>query len=468
MTSIHYKSALELVGLIRSKDLSPVELMEETLRRIEAVNPALNAFVAMRAEQAMEEAKGLGERIASGIDPGPLAGIPVGVKDLEDVRGMVTSFGSIPYKDNVAHQDSVQVARLRSAGAIIVGKTNSPEFGFTGFTKNRLYGVTRNPWNRERTPGGSSGGAAAAIAAGMIPLATGSDAGGSIRIPACYSGCFGLKPTYGRIPLGPVPLLHMTRTWFLGPLTSSVGDAALYLDCVAGYHPADPGSLTSPGFSYLKSLNNLPPGLKIGFSPTLGYARVQKEIMALVEKAANSFDQMGHHVEIWDGKLPEVSQAWSDLMNWEIYGQIHQDLERIRPELGRTLVKSLDGARDLSIHDYLKIQEIRTELNRVLWEYFERFDLLLTPTMPTEAFAAKGPPPTEIDGHPIPLLGAVAFTYPFNLSGHPAATVRAGLTESGLPAGLQLIGPRHRDDLVLQAAYAYEQACPWNDHWPDA
>nr|MBC8179060.1 amidase [Candidatus Desulfacyla euxinica] len=430
------------------------------------VNPALNAFVAMRAEQATEEAKELGERIASGMDPGPLAGIPLGVKDLEDVRGMVTSFGSIPYKDNVAHQDSVQVARLRSAGAIIVGKTNTPEFGFTGFTKNRLYGVTRNPWNRERTPGGSSGGAAAAIAAGMVPLVTGSDAGGSIRIPACYSGCFGLKPTYGRIPLGPVALLHMTRTWTLGPLTRSVGDAALYLDCVAGYHPADPGSLPPPGVSYLEALKNLPKNLKIGFSPTLGYARVQKEIMALVEKAANSFEQMGHHVEIWDGKLPEVSQAWSDLMNWELYGQIHQDLERIRPELGRTLAKSLDSARDLSIHDYLKIQEIRTELNRVLWEYFERFDLLLTPTMPTEAFAAKGPPPPEIDGHPIPLLGAVAFTYPFNLSGHPAATVRAGVTESGLPAGLQLIGPRYRDDLVLQAAYAYEQACPWNE-WPD-
>ena len=466
MTSMHYKSALELTGLIRSKDLSPVELMEETLHRIEAVNPALNAFVAMRAEQATEEAKELGERIASGMDPGPLAGIPLGVKDLEDVKGMVTSFGSIPYKDNAVYQDSVQVARLRRAGAIIVGKTNTPEFGFTGFTKNRLYGVTRNPWNRERTPGGSSGGAAAAIAAGMVPLVTGSDAGGSIRIPACYSGCFGLKPTYGRIPLGPVALLHMTRTWTLGPLTRSVGDAALYLDCVAGYHPADPGSLPPPGVSYLEALKNLPKNLKIGFSPTLGYARVQKEIMALVEKAANSFEQMGHHVEIWDGKLPEVSQAWSDLMNWELYGQIHQDLERIRPELGRTLAKSLDSARDLSIHDYLKIQEIRTELNRVLWEYFERFDLLLTPTMPTEAFAAKGPPPPEIDGHPIPLLGAVAFTYPFNLSGHPAATVRAGVTESGLPAGLQLIGPRYRDDLVLQAAYAYEQACPWNE-WPD-
>ena len=467
MTSTHYKPASELVKLIRSKALSPVELMEETLKRIEAINPSLNAFVSLRAEEAMEEAKQLGERIANGADPGPLGGIPLGVKDLEDVEGMVTSFGSIPYKDNVAYRDSVQVARLRRAGAIIVGKTNTPEFGFTGFTKNRLYGVTRNPWNRERTPGGSSGGSASAVSSGMIPLATGSDAGGSIRIPACYSGCFGLKPTFGRIPLGPVKRLYMTRTWTLGPLTGSVADAALYLDCAAGYHPEDPDSIPSPPLSYVDSLKDLPENLRIGFSPTLGYARVQKEVMTLAEKAVNSFEEMGHMVDIWDGELPDVSQAWSDLMNWELYGQLHHDLKRIRPELGRTLVQSLDSVKNLSINDRLKIQEIRSALNRVLRDYFERFDLLMTPTMPTEAFAAKGPPPAEVDGHPIPLLGAVAFTYPFNLSGHPAATVRSGLTGSGLPAGLQIVGPRYRDDRVLQASYLYEQAFPWNNHWPD-
>jgi aspartyl-tRNA(Asn)/glutamyl-tRNA(Gln) amidotransferase subunit A len=224
---------------------------------------------------------------------------------------------------------------------------------------------------------------------------------------------------------------------------------------VAGYHPADPDSLPPQSLSYVECLNMVPKALRIGFSPTLGYARVQKDVMSLVEKAVKSFEQMGHTVEIWNGKLSDVSQAWSELMTCEIYAQVHQDLERIRPEMGRTLVKSLDH------------QKIRTELNRTLRGVFDRFDLLLTPTMPTEAFAAKGPPPTEIDGQPIPLLGAVAFTYPFNLSGHPAATVRVGLTNVGLPAGLQIIGPRHRDDLVLQAAYAYEQAYPWNDYWPD-
>jgi len=459
--------AVDLANLIRSKDLSPVELMEKTLNRIEEVNPGINAFVAVRAEEAMAEAKAMADRIARGEDPGPLAGIPIGVKDLEDAKGMVTSFGSIPFKDNLARQDSLQVARLRAAGAIVVGKTNTPEFGFTGFTKNRLFGVTRNPWNTERTPGGSSGGSAAAVASGMVPLATGSDAGGSIRIPACYSGCFGFKPSYGRVPLGPVHVHHISRTLTQGPLSRTVEDAALYLDCVAGYHPVDPDSLPLPGLSYLKCLDDRPLPLKIGFSPTLGYARVQHDIMALVEDAARQFEKMGHGLEIWDGGIPEVGQAWSELTSCDIYAQIHRDLEKFRPELGKTLVISLDHAKGLSLDNQIKNQAIRSDLNRALREFFDRFDLLLTPTMPTEAFAAKGPPPQEINGHPIPLLGAVAFTYPFNLSGHPAATVRAGLTDTGLPAGLQIVGPRHRDDLVLKAAYAYEQACPWNDLWPD-
>jgi len=463
---IHYMSATELVALIRARKISPVEVMETTLERIEAVNPLINAFVALRPDQAMEEARDLEARIARGMAPGPLAGIPIGVKDLEDVEGMVTSFGSIPYKDNLSDHDSVQVSRLRQAGAIVVGKTNTPEFGFTGFTKNRLYGVTRNPWNPERTPGGSSGGSAAAVAAGMVPLATGSDAGGSIRIPACYSGCFGIKPTYGRIPFGAVKRLYTTRTWTLGPLSRTVEDAALYLDCTAGAHAADPEALPVPAVAYTEILKTPLKRLKIAFSPDLGYARVQKEVMTLVEKAATSFEEMGHHVEIWKGSLPDVGQAWSDLMNRELYGQLYDDLERIRPDLGRTLVRSLDSVKNRSLADRVRTQEIRSQLNQALWDVFEEFDLLLTPAMPTDAFGAKGPPPAEIDGHPIPLLGAVAFTYPFNLSGHPAATVRAGLTRSGLPAGLQIIGPRHRDDRILQAARLYEEASPWDDQWP--
>ncbi|MGD2125679.1 MAG: amidase [Desulfobacteraceae bacterium] len=467
MSSIHSKSAMELVNLIKSKEISPAELMEETLKRIEAVNPVLNAFVCMRVEEAMDEAREMTERITSGEEAGPLAGIPIGVKDMEDVKGMVTSFGSVPYKNNVAKWDSTQVARLKAAGAIVLGKTNTPEFGFTGFTKNLLYGVTKNPWNTGRTPGGSSGGSAAAVAGGMVPLCTGSDSGGSIRIPASYSGCFGLKTSFGRIPSGPSPFLQMYHFMSLGPLTRSVRDAALYLDCVAGYHPSDPDSLPPPGLSYLKCLDTIPKGLTIAFSPTLGYARVQRDVMARVEEAVKSFEQMGHKVELWEGALPDVADTWNNLMNSELYALVHQRLDKNRNHMGRTLVKALDDVQSFSLKDLVEAQTLRTNLNRVLWELFEAYDLLLTPTMPTEAFAAKGPPPSEIEGQPIPLLWAVAFTYPFNLSGHPAASVPAGLTDNRLPAGLQIIGPHHRDDLVLQMAFAYEQMRPWNDQWPD-
>ncbi len=467
MQSLLTKSALELAGLIRSRQLSPVELMEATLRRIEAVNPHINAFVALRAEEALAEAKKLAAAIAAGKNTGPLAGLPLAVKDMEDTQGMVTSFGSIPFKDNRVRQDSIQVARLKAAGAIVVGKTNTPEFGFTGFTKNRLYGVTRNPWNLRRTPGGSSGGSAAAIAAGMAALATGSDAGGSIRIPASYCGCFGFKPTYGRIPMGPLPALHMSRTWHLGPLCRTVSDAAIYLDCAAGYHPADPDSLPPSDVSYTQCVNQLPAGLKIGFSPDLGYARVQKEVAVIVRQAAAAFEDMGHSVQRWPGKLPDVEDAWSKLMVYELYALIHEKLDAIRAEMGRALVGSLELAKELDVDDFIRIQAVRQQLNSVLADFFARFDLMLTPTMPTEAFAAEGPPPAEIDGQPISLLEAVAFTYPFNLSGHPAATVRAGMTVGGLPVGLQIIGPKYHDHRVLQAAQAFEQARPWNDQWPD-
>lgn len=463
MTPICFRSAIELAGLMKAGEISPLEVMRETLARIEALNPHLNAFVSLRPEEALAEAEALTARMNEKSDKGPLYGIPVGVKDMEDVKGMVTSFGSVPYRDNVSRDDSIQVARLKAAGAIIIGKTNTPEFAFTGFTRNLLFGVTRNPWNTERTPGGSSGGSAAAVAAGMVPVATGSDAGGSIRIPASYSGIFGLKPSFGRIPMGPTPFLQMFHMMTAGPLTRSVEDAALYLDCTSGYHPSDPCSVPKPEGSYVGALTFRPKGLSIAFSPTLGYARVQRDVAERVEDAAKAFQELGHRVELWDGSIPDLGDAWSRLVNFELYAMLHRSLDKNRSLMSRTLVQSIETSATVSAKDLIDAQRLRTALNRILWDLFERFDLLLTPTMPTEAFGASGPPPSEIEGHPVPLLGAVAFTYPFNLSGHPAASVPAGFTEAGLPAGLQIIGPRFRDDLVLQAAHAYEEARPWKD-----
>lgn len=467
MSAICHKPAWELARRIREKEISPLELMQATLDRIEAANPAINAFIDLRPEGALAEARRMTERIASGKPIGPLAGIPLGVKDLEDSVGMVTSYGSIPFKNNMAVADSIQVARLKAAGAIVVGKTNTPEFGFTGFTKNRLHGVTRNPWDLERTPGGSSGGAAAAIAGGLVPLCTASDAGGSIRIPASYSGCFGLKPSFGRIPVGPQPFVSYSSLIAMGPMARSVADAALYLDCTAGHHWADPASLPQPQRSYLETLDNLPDRLKIAFSRDLGYARVASEVSDCVTRAIKAFEEMGHVVAQWPDSLPDTGDAWTHMICTDIVAQLCHLREEERKEMGRTLVHMVDRTRTLTVEALTAFQIQRAELNETLGKLFDEFDLLLTPTMPTVAFAAGGPPPTSIDGHPIPLLGAVAFTYPFNLSGHPAASVPAGLTSDGLPVGLQIVGPRHRDDLVLQAARAFESTRPWDGQWPE-
>ncbi len=258
----------ELTDALRAKKASPVDLMQAVLARIDETNGDLNAFVAMRDRDAlMADARAAEQRIAHG-DARPLEGVPLGVKDLEDAEGLINSRGSLVFKDNVSKHDSIQVERLRRAGAIVVGKTNAPEFGATAITKNLVYGVTRSPWNLEHTPGGSSGGSAAAMAACVVPMVTASDGGGSIRIPASFTGTFGLKTSFGRIPSGPDKVWEYQDTSVNGPLTKSVEDAALFLDQVAGVSPHDPNSLPNPGISYLDVVRGkLPRGLRVGYSP---------------------------------------------------------------------------------------------------------------------------------------------------------------------------------------------------------
>jgi aspartyl-tRNA(Asn)/glutamyl-tRNA(Gln) amidotransferase subunit A len=462
--------AHELARAVRRREVSPVTVVEAALARIGALNPSINAFVALRPEGALADAKALERRLAAGEEVGPLAGVPLGVKDLEDVADLPTTFGSVAFKDHRPGRDSVQVERLKAAGAIVVGKTNTPEFGYTALTKNLVFGVTRNPWNLERTPGGSSGGSAAAIAAGMVPLVTASDGGGSIRIPAAYCGAFGLKPSFGRVPIATLDrggMLPWIDTVCFGPITRTVRDAALFLDVVAGPHPSDPNSLPAPGISYRATLEELPPNLAIGVSKTLGYALVQPDVWREVKAAALAFRGLGHRVEMIDDELPDLGREWGLVSAAENYGYLADEIEPHRGEWGRAFLAGLERGAALTPVDIARAQRKRALLHQRLAEIFGRYALLLTPTMPTEAFPAAGPFPRTIDGQPIATpLGAVAFTYPFNFSGHPAATVRAGLTDAGLPAGLQIVGPRHRDDLVLQAAHAYEQARPWNDRWP--
>lgn len=462
-------SMLDLAARVLAREVSPVESVEASLARIEEANPSLNAFVHVCRERALEEARRQERLLAAGSNPGPLAGVPFGVKDLEDVAGLPTSHGSSAFVGRLAAEDSVQVARLRAAGAIVVGKTNTPEFGYTGFTRNRPFGVTRNPWNPERTPGGSSGGSAAAVAARMVAMATASDGGGSIRIPACYVGAFGLKPSFGRIPAGDsaIGMLRWADTVHYGPLTRTIRDAALMLDVTAGPHPSDPDSLPAPGLSYLECLDEGLPKLRIAFSKDLGYARVDADVLREVRAAVAVFAGLGHEVEEIDTVFPDVGRAWAFLTGAELYAEIASEVAGREEVLGHSFWQGALATSRLTPLQMGDIYRERRQLNTVLWHLFERYDLLLTPTLPTEAFAAAGPFPHIVGGEPVESpLHAIAFTYPFNMSGHPAATVRAGFTDNGLPAGLQIVAPRHRDDLVLRAAAAYDAVRPM-DVWPD-
>ena len=467
MTDLLRRPLTEITAMLAHKEISPVELMRATLDRIEATHEKLNAFVALRdGDTLLAEAREAEQRIVAG-GARPLEGIPLGVKDLENAEGLVTSEGSIPYRDNMAMRDSVQVARLRAAGAIVVGKTNAPEFGYTAITKNLLFGATRNPWNLAHTPGGSSGGSSAAVAGGVVTLATASDGGGSIRLPASFTGCFGLKPSYGRIPHEGKALWTTDDTSVVGPLTRTVEDAAIHMDVTAGADPLDPNSLPHPGISYRRVLRDLPDGLRIAYSPDLSYAVVQSDVGEIVYDAARVFAELGHQFEEIDDGPPELGRDWGLVGAFELLSRIGHLLPEREGDFGRAFIKGVKTGEKMTPAVWGNVRRRREELNGWCAALFERFDLLLTPTVPYDPPPAKGPFPQETEGRVQTLASVASFTIPFNLSWHPAATVRAGLSKAGLPVGLQIVGRRHRDDLVLQAAHAFEQERPWRDAWPE-
>jgi aspartyl-tRNA(Asn)/glutamyl-tRNA(Gln) amidotransferase subunit A len=460
-------SLVELAATLRRRDASPVELMDAVLARIDATNADLNAIVAMHdRERLREQARAAEERIGRG-EARALEGIPLGVKDLEDAAGLVTSYGSLPWKENLVTRDSTQVERLRRAGAIVVGKTNAPEHGYTAITKNLVYGVTRSPWNLERTPGGSSGGSAAALTAALLPLVTASDGGGSVRIPASFTGCFGLKVSYGRIPNGPDAHWTYRDTAVHGPLTRTVEDAALFLDQVVGPSAHDANSLPHPGISYLQAVQEgAPQGLRIAFSPDLGQPIVQPDVAETVQEAVRVFDKRGHRLEEIVGGPPPLGRQWAILANLELAGKLYPLLSEHEGSFGRSFLAGLRLAWNVTPEWFGDAARLRMQLNDWCSEVFERYDALVTPTVPYDPPPAKGPFPVEPDAGGRLAAGVASFTLPFNLSWHPVATVRAGLSRAGLPIGLQIVGPRHRDDLVLRLAREFERERPWHPDWP--
>ncbi len=469
MTELLELTLLELTRRLRNQEASPVELMETTLSRIDETHDALNAVVSRRDSDALlDEARRAEEKIGRG-DGGPLEGVPLGVKDLEDVAGMVTSYGSVPYKDNMATRDSTQVARLRKAGAIVVAKTNTPEFGFTAITKNLLFSDSRSPWDLRRSPGGSSGGSAALLAGGVLPLVTSSDGGGSIRIPASFVGAFGLKPSFGRVPRGPFSTWDSGQTSVYGPLTKTVEDAAFFLDQVAGLSADDPASLPDTGSSYLEEVRRpLDRKLRIAYSRDLGFAVVQSDIERAVEKAVGVLADLGHEVTEIDDRVPDLGETWRSLGDFLLAGKLAPHFPEHEENITRALMSGLRTATEMTPERFITGQTERAALVDWCNRLFRDYDVLVTPTVSIDPPLSRGPFPTETEGRPqIPVV-AGALTIPFNLSWNPAASLRVGLSEAGLPIGMQIVGRRHRDDTVLKLARAYETQHPWHPDWPRA
>jgi len=453
---------------VRAGKVSAVEVLEECLGRIEAANPKLNAFVHLDPDGARRAAAAVDAAMQAGRDPGPLAGVPFGVKDLEDCAGLPTSHGSLLFKGlPPVAEDSIHVARLRAAGAVPVGKTAAPEFGATCYTATPAWGTTRNPWNLDVTPGGSSGGSAAAVAAGLVPFCTASDGGGSTRIPAAFSGLLGHKASYGRIPH---PHTGGSETTSLGALVTSVADAARHLDVTAGPDDRDRASLPAVGVSYEQIIEELNvAGLRAAWSSDLGFAPCEPEISGPAEAAARELMSVAglREVEV-DIRLTDPVRVWLASGAVDVWMELEPGMYPERAdEFDRTVRVGLDATYERTAPQVGRTMKRRAHLAEEVAAIFEQVDVLLTPTTAVPPFPAEGRMPKVINGVEVATLAmAVPFTMLANLCWNPATSVPAGTTSDGLPVGLQIMARRHRDDIALRLARLLEQAHPWPRHAP--
>lgn len=463
MREVAFLAATQLLELYRTRKLSPVEATEAALQQIERHNPSVNAYCVVDAESALAQARESEERYGRGEPKGRLDGVPTSIKDVFLTEGWPTLKGSSTTDPNQEwEKDAPATARLREHGAILLGKTTTPEIGWKGVTDSPLTGVTRNPWDVARTAGGSSGGSAAAVALGMGRLSIGTDGGGSIRIPASFCGIFGLKPTYGRIPWWPAsPYGTIAHA---GPMASTVADAALMLDVISEPDARDPLALPTENIGYLKSIEGGVEGLRVAFSPDFGYVDVAPEVQQVVGDAARTFEQMGAQVE-------EVAPGFEDpvdifKVHWYaaaaniLQAFDEQDLKLIDPGLVEI---AAEGA-EYSALQYLQAVDRRNDLRLCMSKFHEQYDLLLSPALPIEAFEAGCEVPEDWPYRR--WMSWAPFSYPFNLTQQPAASVPCGFTGSGLPIGMQIVGAKYEDALVLRAAQAYQNTNSFDDRLP--
>ena len=460
--SIAFLSAGELRELYSARALSPVEVTRAILDRIELLNPQLIAFTVITPELALEQAS-VAERAYAGGDTPPLAGIPVSIKDLTPTRGIRTARGSLIDPDWVPDEDAPIVERLYAAGAVMLGKTNTPELGWKGDSGNRVFGPSFNPWNLAKTPGGSSGGAAAAVAAGLGPLAQGSDGAGSIRIPAAFCGIFGFKQSFGLVPQYPSSAVGDLS--HLGPMTRTVRDAAMMLNAIAGADERDRLSWSS-GIDYTRDLDYGVRGLRVAWSPTLGHAQVASDVLEKTERAAMTFRELGCEVEQVDPNLPDPANILDVMWSGAMAGYFQRRLDEVRHLLDPGLLTVIERVTPLSAADLAHALQQRNTYYTGMRQFMERFDSLLTPTLPLTAFTAGLDEPDGWQRATLAPLDWTPFTFPFNLTGQPAATVPCGFAQDGLPVGLQIVGRWRDDSTVLRAAAAFELAMPWADFRP--
>jgi aspartyl-tRNA(Asn)/glutamyl-tRNA(Gln) amidotransferase subunit A len=458
MTSdLIYKTANELLGLFKRREASPVEVITAVLERVEERDKDINAFILVDEESALEQAKESEQRWNKGNPRGRLDGVPISIKDMVLTKGWPTLRGSLTVDPaGPWEEDAPSVGRLREHGAVIFGKTTMPEFGWKGVGDCELTGITRNPWNLDKTPGGSSGGASAALAARMGPLAIGGDGGGSIRIPSSFTGVFGIKANYGRVPSYPEGAMrNLTHT---GPMTLTVEDAALLLTVISEPDHRDWTRLVYNNQDFTDGLDKGIAGLRIAYSPDLGYARVDSSVRKVVDAAAKVFEDLGAKVEEKDPGFANPLPIF--LTHWGVgaAGALGSLPEVQKAKLEPALREFVEKGREISLGDYTSAMNQRTALCIHMRKFHREYDLLLTPTMAVPAFDVGHLwPPDRSDG-----WDWTPFSYPFNLTQQPACSVPCGFTETGLPVGLQIISDNFREDLVLRAAHSFEDAAKVN------
>lgn len=472
-TEICNLTATSIAAKVKSREISALEVTEASLTRMEALEPKLHAFCTPTPDLAREMAKQIDAEIAAGRAVGPLAGVPVGVKDLICTAGIKTVSGSFAYENFVPDEDDVCVERLKAAGAVILGKTNVPEFGYSGVGHNPVFETTRNPWNLDMTPGGSSAGSGAAVVSGMCPFALGSDGGGSIRIPSAHSGIYGLKASMGRVPLYPGTKDERypgVSSWesleHIGPMSRTVADAALMMSVISGPDPRDRFSLPEASFDWTKTLDGDLKGLKVAFSIDWGYAAVDPRVRKIVTAAAKVFEsELGCIVE-------EANPGWEDPYGafWGMVA-LETDLKGMRELVDKHAAHMTPHLVDFirrpwTAEELTGAVMTRKAVNNKMWRFMQKYDLILTPTLAVPPFPVHVQGPEKIDGRIVAPFQWLAFTMPLNMTGQPAASIPAGFTDDGLPVGLQIIG-RHLDDpLVLRASACFERARPWIDRRP--